>query len=224
MTQHFSPRSGLHDPFSDDSKKVQTRDATGCDPLELVEAQLPVYPKILELRDALQQADLRLILAESCTAGGVAAELGQIPGISNSLCGSMVIYRNETKAQWLNIPRPWLDDPSLGPVSDRVTRALAQSVLEHTPEATVGAAITGHLGPGAPSGLDGSLYCAAVHRDQPESMFSQHFRLIAPPPEGPQDLIRRQARQREAIDIMIDFLIRFVKHDSPDPQGTTHHR
>jgi len=183
----------------------------------MVEAQLPVYPKILELRDTLQQANHRLVLAESCTAGGVAAEMGQIPGISNLLCGSMVIYRNETKAQWLNIPRLWLDDPSLGPVSDRVTRALAQSVLEHTPEATVGAAITGHLGPGAPSGLDGSLYCAAVHRDHPESMFSRHIRLLAPTPQGPQDLVGRQARQREAIDTMVDFLIQFLRNGTLAP-------
>lgn len=136
----------------------------------------------------------------------------------------MVIYRNETKAEWLNIRRQWLDDPSLGPVCDRVTRALAQAVLEHTPEATLGAAITGHLGPGAPSGLDGSIYCAAVHRDQPESTLVQHIRLQAPTPADPHDWLRRHVRQMEAVHAMIDFLIRFLRGDAPADHDIAHHR
>ena len=72
------------------------------------------------------------MLAESCTGGLVAATLAQIPGISEHLCGSAVVYRAPTKSAWLGIDQRLLDDPAIGPVSAEVTRALALAVLERT--------------------------------------------------------------------------------------------
>ena len=51
----------------------------------------------------LRSQPRRIVFAESCTGGLVAATLA-IPGISDSLCGSAVVYRLDTKTRWLGIP------------------------------------------------------------------------------------------------------------------------
>jgi PncC family amidohydrolase len=171
--------------------------------------------RISTLRDALRDAGHRLVLAESCTAGNVAAQLGQLPGISEFFCGSMVVYRNASKAEWLGISRALLDDPTLGPVSAAVTLALAQSALQRTPEATLGAAITGHLGPGAPAGYDGCVYCAIVDREDPEYAAQRALRLLSAVPRDEGDLDARRVRQEEATGALIAFLIEWLAGQVP---------
>jgi PncC family amidohydrolase len=107
----------------------------------------------------LRRRGLKLVLAESCTAGLVAASLAAHPGISDNLCGAAVTYRNDTKRRWLGVAQDALTDP--GPVSAEVTAQMVRGVLWTTPEADWGAAITGHLGPDAPAALDGQLFLAA---------------------------------------------------------------
>jgi PncC family amidohydrolase len=112
-----------------------------------------------DLASALRARNQRLVLAESCTAGRIAAVLGEIAGISEYFCGSAVAYRNETKAHWLDVPRGLLADP--GPVSETVARHMVTGVLARTPEADWAGAITGHLGPDAPQEMDGLVFIAA---------------------------------------------------------------
>ena len=45
----------------------------------------------------LIQHKLRLVLVESCTGGMISAMLARTPGISESLCGSWVVYREKSK-------------------------------------------------------------------------------------------------------------------------------
>lgn len=115
--------------------------------------------------DRLRERRLRLVLAESCTAGLVSAKLGAIPGISEWLCGSAVVYRLETKHQWLGVPRELFHPPGPGVVSREVAVAMARGALAHTPEADLAAAITGHLGPQAPVDQDGLIWMAVAQRD-----------------------------------------------------------
>jgi PncC family amidohydrolase len=167
----------------------------------------PLYSMLLSVRDRLRDRGDRLVLAESCTAGLVAAELGQIPGISEFLCGSMVVYRTPTKTAWLGISSEILNDPAVGPVSVEVTIALARAVLEKTPEATVAAAITGHLGPSAPAGMDGQLYCAMVRRDAASDRLEvQSLKITSPSVTDLEDLAGRGARQKEAALGLLGFL------------------
>jgi PncC family amidohydrolase len=105
----------------------------------------------------------KVVFAESCTAGLVAAELATVPGISQHLCGSMVTYREPSKTAWLGVEVKVLQQFSA--VSQQVTDALATGVLERTKEATWCAAITGHLGPGAPADLDGKVFIAVARRE-----------------------------------------------------------
>jgi len=103
-----------------------------------------------------------VVFAESCTGGLVSGALTKIPGISNYHCGGVVVYRNETKMAYLDIPAELLDDP--GPVSAAVTELMASKVLEKTPEADFALSVTGHLGPNAPPQLDGTVYAAIAVR------------------------------------------------------------
>jgi nicotinamide-nucleotide amidase len=108
----------------------------------------------------LKDSGLKVVFAESCTGGLVSGALTRVPGISEHHCGGVVVYRNETKIAYLGIARKSLDDS--GPVSREVAELMARRILERTPEADVSIAVTGHLGPNAPSGMDGLVYVAAA--------------------------------------------------------------
>lgn len=115
-----------------------------------------------DLAEQLARARVRLVLAESCTAGLVAALLGEIPGISEWWCGSAVVYREATKTAWLGVaPR---DLAKFTAVSAEVARGMACGALERTPEADVAVAVTGHLGPASPAGQDGLVFVGSAVR------------------------------------------------------------
>lgn len=121
----------------------------------------------LESLETRTSTQARIVFAESCTAGLVAALLGQVPGISRFLCGSMVTYRESTKQQWLSVSRETLDQFTAE--SLETSKALATRVLERTGEATFSAAITGHLGPltgdEPPSVKDGKVFIVVAKRE-----------------------------------------------------------
>jgi nicotinamide-nucleotide amidase len=141
----------------------------------------------------------KIVFAESCTAGLAAASLARVPGISAWHCGGMVTYRNETKAAYLGIDPQLLKRP--GPVSDKVARLMAEGVLLKTPEATISASITGHLGPDAPPSLNGVLYLAIATRSSPAaSSMTRTTRYILPANTG------RDARQRLAAQTLLSLV------------------
>jgi PncC family amidohydrolase len=110
----------------------------------------------------LKATNLKVVFAESCTGGLVSGALTKIAGISANHCGGVVVYRNETKQAYLNIPAALLKNP--GPVSREVAELMALRVLEMTPEADISASVTGHLGPQAPPKLDGLVFIAVARR------------------------------------------------------------
>ncbi|MCC9642393.1 nicotinamide-nucleotide amidohydrolase family protein [Rhodopirellula sp. JC740] len=133
----------------------------------------------------LKRTQNRLILAESCTCGAAAAAIGSIPGASQVFCGSAVTYRETTKQAWLGITAADLKQHTAE--SQAITNAMATSVLERTPDATIAAAITGHLGPDAPPEVDGIVFVAVQQRGK--SVRSSRHQL---------SVRSRQARQLEA--------------------------
>ena len=103
----------------------------------------------------------KLVISESCTGGLVATLLTSLPGISDFFCGSAVVYRWDTKMKWLGVQPETLEKYT--DVSRETAREMALGVLNQTPEATLAASITGHLGPNAPTHQDG-LICIAMAR------------------------------------------------------------
>jgi len=146
--------------------------------------------------DKLRSQGQRIALAESCTGGLVAARLASVPGVSEVFCGSVVSYRENAKQDWLSISSSKLQ--TFSPVSPEVTLAMACAVLAETPEASLAAAVTGHLGPAAPTKLDGTMYVAVVCRDPTtrsiRTLIEDEHLLSASP---------RESRQIEAADFVL---------------------
>lgn len=162
-----------------------------------------------QLQGLLTRSEHRIVLAESCTAGRIASTLGVLPGISRNLCGGFVVYRNDSKTQWLGIARELLDDPAVGPVSMQVTELLAAAAVERTPEATIGLAITGDIGPGAPATTDGTVFCALHVRQG--SHASKAIHLSSPAPSDTEDIAGRTQRLNEAVQSALQFANEFLQ-------------
>ncbi len=127
-------------------------------------SQAKIYTKVLEVIRLLRESRKRIVFAESCTGGAVAANFTVVPGVSEVFCGSMVVYRNDSKTQWLGLDPVMLADPEIGSVSPQTSQLLAQQVLAHTPEADFALAVTGHFGPDAPDHLNRRIFVALVRR------------------------------------------------------------
>lgn len=138
------------------------RQRPNCDPAA-DDRTRPSLRAVTEIVRLLRQRNQRLVLAESCTAGLIAATFSRLPGVSDVLAGSAVVYQPETKSTWLNVGVRMLADA--GVVSREVAEAMANGVLAVTPHAAVALSITGHLGPGAPPELDGIAWCSIAQRD-----------------------------------------------------------
>jgi len=124
--------------------------------------KLVLHDEARKLADVLAKRRIRVVLAESCTAGLASAALAQVPGISQWHCGAAVTYREATKQAWLDVSSS--DLAQYTAVSDPVARQMAVGVLSKTPEAEFAASITGHLGPNAPKGFDGIALIAVASR------------------------------------------------------------
>jgi nicotinamide-nucleotide amidase len=163
----------------------------------------------IELRDLLVEFGWRLVLVESCTAGRLAATLSSLPGISQWLCGSLVVYRCDSKTGWLGVPADLLNDPHVGPVCYQVSRMLAIRGLTITPEAQLAVAVTGDVGPGAGATTDGKIFCACQLRDG--GLFEQALTLESPPPTDANDVAGRMKRLEEATTRVFAFTIESLK-------------
>lgn len=140
-----------------------------------------------EVAGLLAARQLRLVMAESCTGGLAAAALATVPGISHWFCGSAVTYREQTKMDWLAVSAEDLAEVSA--VSSLITAEMVQGALVATSEADVAVAITGHLGPGAPAHLDGTIWIGSAWRSPLSRAHTESMHLTA---------TVRQARQAEA--------------------------
>lgn len=90
----------------------------------------------------------RLGLAESCSAGLLAARITDVPGSSEYFAGGVVSYSNEAKRDLLGVDQALLDE--FGAVSAEVAEAMALGALDRF-DADVAVAITGIAGPGGGS-------------------------------------------------------------------------
>ena len=111
-------------------------------------------------------ANLRIVTAESCTGGLIAALLTEIAGSSDVVERGFVTYSNEAKAELLGIPMAVIAEN--GAVSDVVARTMAEGALQHS-RAQVSVAVTGIAGPGGgtaekPVGL---VHMAAARHGRP---------------------------------------------------------
>jgi nicotinamide-nucleotide amidase len=95
--------------------------------------------------ELLKKKKRKLVLAESCTGGSLAALLTEVPGSSSVFCGSHVVYQEASKTKWLGVSPSLLKKHTA--VSAACAEAMVRGALKKTPHADIAASVTGYLGP-----------------------------------------------------------------------------
>jgi nicotinamide-nucleotide amidase len=133
-----------------------------------------------------------LAIAESCTGGLLSQRITSIPGSSRSFLGGAVVYSNELKSDFANVPPALIE--AHGAVSPEVAEAMAQGIRYRT-GATIGVGITGIAGPtgGSEEKPVGLVYIAVSYGNKTESL-ECNFR-------GDRERIRLFASQ-QALDML----------------------
>ena len=151
----------------------------------------------------LKRHDLKVVFAESCTAGLVSATLAQVPGVSNHHCGSFATYRPDSKKSWLwvkaNSIKKWTCE------SEQVADEMAEGALARTKEADWAASVVGHFGPNSPEGKDGIIWIGVYRRGDNGSLHPMGVTEIQLKEAG------RIGRQREATDYVLETLSKAIK-------------
>lgn len=107
----------------------------------------------------LQERNLTLGIAESCTGGFVSSQITKIPGSSAYFWGSIVSYSNVVKVNQLGVDPSTLDQ--FGAVSEETVRQMAEGVRKAL-GTNVGIATSGIAGPdgGTPDKPVGTIWIA----------------------------------------------------------------
>jgi nicotinamide-nucleotide amidase len=145
-----------------------------------------------------------IAVAESCTAGLLAARLTERPGSSAYFLGGGVVYSNAAKTDLAGVPAELID--RVGAVSVEVAQALAEGIARRL-GADLGVGITGVAGPGGgtpekPVGL----VCISV--------WSADGRRITRAPRMPGN--RADIRER-SVTVAMHMLRRLLLGASDDP-------
>ena len=109
------------------------------------------------LADVLLQKQLKLVTAESCTGGMIAAACTDLAGSSAWFERGFVTYSNDAKTELLGVEERILR--RAGAVCEGVARAMVQGALAHA-RAQVAVAVTGVAGPtgGSPAKPVGTVW------------------------------------------------------------------
>jgi nicotinamide-nucleotide amidase len=139
----------------------------------------------LEAGRALLAAGLKAVTAESCTGGGVAAALTDVPGSSQWFERGYVTYSNAAKHQDLGVEPAALERH--GAVSIEVARLMAEGALRRS-SADVVVALTGVAGPdgGSLEKPVGLVFLAIGRRGRPTQVIRELY-------AGDRAAVRRQA-------------------------------
>lgn len=144
-----------------------------------------------------RKAGLRIVTAESCTGGMIAAALTDIAGSSDVFERGFVTYSNDAKHELIAVPRATLD--AHGAVSAETAEAMARGALAHS-HADVALSVTGIAGPGGGSAGKpvGLVYFGVARKGAPIHTIREVF-------TGDRTAIRRAATTR-ALDLLTEAL------------------
>ncbi len=98
-----------------------------------------------KLLESYRRAGKKIVTAESCTGGLIAALLTEIAGSSDVVERGFVTYSNEAKQELLGVPAATLE--AHGAVSGETAEAMAEGALRNS-RADVAVSVTGIAGPG----------------------------------------------------------------------------
>lgn len=113
---------------------------------------------------SLANHGLKLVLAESMTAGALASTISAVHNAGDYFLGSVVCYSDEMKQSALDVEPDLLE--TFGGVSAEVTAALVHGLHSRFPMADLKAAVTGF-----------AFECAATTRETPVGTVFIHIQL-----------------------------------------------
>lgn len=122
------------------------------------------YTLSQQLGFILRDRKLKLVVAESCTAGGLSENITAVPGSSEWFDRGFVTYSNDAKIELLGVRYKTLEKH--GAVSEEVAMEMAKGSLYHS-HADISLSITGIAGPGGgtPEKPVGTVWFALAHRN-----------------------------------------------------------
>jgi len=152
----------------------------------------------LKLSKELLLREWKLVTAESCTGGGVAYHLTDLPGSSAWFERGFVTYSNAAKEELLGVQPATLQQ--FGAVSEQTAQEMAEGALKHS-RADFSIAITGIAGPdgGTKEKPVGTVWFAWASRRKK----TQTYLCLL---EGD-----RQAIREEAVKVSLEKLYTFLR-------------
>ena len=135
-----------------------------------------ILERAARILDRYRSLGLKVAMAESCTAGLVAAALTEFGGASDVFERGFVTYTNRAKQELLGVPGELIAD--LGAVSEPVARMMAEGALEAS-NAHISVAITGIAGPGGGTSFKpvGTVHIATARSNQGLMHRQEFFQL-----------------------------------------------
>lgn len=149
----------------------------------------------------LREHGLTVAVAESCTAGLIAARLTEYPGSSDYVWGGMIVYDDRAKVELLGVSEETLRRH--GAVSEETAREMAEGACRRS-GAAVAIAVTGIAGPtgGTEEKPVGTVWLAVRLKDVTVAE-RRHY-------PGTRDMVRMRAAQGG-----LDLLRRTVLKEAP---------
>lgn len=140
-----------------------------------------------EVVGRLISKDLKIVTAESCTGGLVAATLVNVAGSSACFDEGYITYSNEAKIRLLGVSKESVTD--FGVVSHQVVKEMAEGALKKA-KADVAVSVSGIAGPGggSPTKPVGTVYVGLSLRLGEEKIKTETFHLQL---KGTRDEVRR---------------------------------
>ncbi|MDP2358505.1 MAG: nicotinamide-nucleotide amidohydrolase family protein [Beijerinckiaceae bacterium] len=127
------------------------------------------------LAQRLSETNIRVVTAESCTAGLLGACIAAAPGSSSILEGSFIAYRPTMKTDALGVSAALIGEKTV--YDPHVARAMAEGALRGATGADLAIAITGVGGPNPDQGKPvGLVYIATLHRGGTAQVTECHFK------------------------------------------------
>jgi len=153
-------------------------------------------PLTERLGEALTQRRLTISTIESCTAGGLAYRITEVPGASVYFLGGLVAYDNRVKLEWVGVPRRVFEQH--GAVSREAASAMSEGGRTRF-NTDLCLAITGIAGPGGgtPEKPIGTVFVSASSQ---AGTRTQRFSFSGD---------RQHVRQR-AIDAALEMALDFM--------------
>ena len=156
-----------------------------------------MHSLVEELSLLLTQKNMRLVTAESCTGGMIAAAMTDRSGSSSVFDRGFITYSNQSKSDLLGVNYQTIE--MFGSVSESTAKEMAEGALNNS-QAEIAVSVTGIAGPtgGTDEKPVGLVYIGIAIHNKPAHVVKNLF-------EGDRTTIR-QATVEKALELLIEKL------------------